>query len=258
MNFFFGINSNRFCSNLKIPKFQNSGHVENNIKLFSAQPVENRWSITLENKINEVNNFFFVNEDQIQNNKLFFLATFEEYEKNKIFLQEKLISLNSFTNTTPQFRANFKIQPKSKKGFSSYQSDYPLEMAKKKGNILSSISSLYNDDADENYLIFKNIFFEPIIEKFNIYFIDILEKKILSKHEVLTNYTNLIQIPKFKKIKNVFIFSKSFLGIPIYLSIKNNHLSMEHTHPPHHYILSQDKFETIAQVKKEISNIINE
>ena len=45
---------------------------------------------------------------------------------------------------------------------------------------------------------------------------------------------------------NIFIFSKNFLGIPLYVTMKNKHISFEHTHPPHHYILSDDKFKQIS------------
>ena len=48
-----------------------------------------------------------------------------------------------------------------------------------------------------------------------------------------------------------------FLGIPIYMSIKNKHISFEHTHPPHEYILSKNKFEKISQLKNEVNEIIN-
>ena len=53
-----------------------------------------------------------------------------------------------------------------------------------------------------------------------------------------------------------YIFSDGYLGIPIYVSIKNEHLSMEHTHPPHLYIWGNDKFEKVGKIKKEINEII--
>ena len=39
--------------------------------------------------------------------------------------------------------------------------------------------------------------------------------------------------------------------------MKNNFLSLEHTHPPHEYILSEDKFITVNNLKKELNEIIN-
>ena len=43
----------------------------------------------------------------------------------------------------------------------------------------------------------------------------------------------------------------------MYVSIKNSSLSFEHTHPPHEYILSDNKFIKVSDLKKEINEIIN-
>ena len=47
------------------------------------------------------------------------------------------------------------------------------------------------------------------------------------------------------------------IGIPIFCSIKNKHISLEHTHPPHTYIMSEDKFKIVSELKKEFSEIIH-
>ena len=90
------------------------------------------------------NNFFYIDLNHYDKNLIFFLAKQEEvdkyYEKNQIHL----ISFNNFTDTSPiEFRSNLSIYIKNK-GFSSYQSEYPLNMCKSKGSILSSLSSLLN------------------------------------------------------------------------------------------------------------------
>jgi hypothetical protein len=82
-------------------------------------------------------------------------------------------------------------------------------------------------------------------------------KKIENSFEIKTNYTNCIEINK-KLIKpEIFLATKEYLGIPIYVSLRNNYLSFEHTHPPHEYILSKDKFIKVSEIKKEINEIIN-
>ena len=53
----------------------------------------------------------------------------------------------------------------------------------------------------------------------------------------------------------IFLFTKDFLGIPIYTSVKNKHVSFEHTHPPHEYILSNNKFNIIRNLKEEVNEI---
>jgi hypothetical protein len=129
-------------------------------------------------------------------------------------------------------------------------------MIKKKGNILSSLSVLLNIDADQNFLFFRNIYSEPIKKLFTIFFYNLKTKTIVYTTQVLTNESNLINIDKDYINKDTYIFSDGFLGIPIFISLKNNHLSMEHTHPPHHYILSENKFKTVTKLKNEIKNQI--
>ena len=81
-------------------------------------------------------------------------------------------------------------------------------------------------------------------------------KKIEETYEIKTNNTNCIEINK-KLIKpEIFFTTKEYLGIPIYASLKNNYLSFEHTHPPHEYILSKNKFVKVNELKKELNESI--
>ena len=108
-----------------------------------------------------------------------------------------------------------------------------------------------------NFIFLRNIYFEPINIKFNLYFIDISKKIILDKKTILTNKTNEIQIHKEMIKSENYIYTDSFIGIPIFVSIKNSHISMEHTHPPHLYLMGNDKYKQINKLKKEINEIIN-
>ena len=82
-------------------------------------------------------------------------------------------------------------------------------------------------------------------------------KKTILKKEIITNTINEINIEKKSINTNIYIFTKKYLAIPVFISFKDNHLSCEHTHPPHEYILSQNKFKKITELKKEINEIIN-
>ena len=82
------------------------------------------------------------------------------------------------------------------------------------------------------------------------------KKKILFKKTLCTNSSNQIFVDKNFINKNVYFYAKGYLGIPIFLSIKNNHLSFEHTHPPHLYILSDNKYKIVSELKKRIDEII--
>jgi hypothetical protein len=252
MNYFFGINNAEFSSELQIPLFQNRNKKPSNLLLYEATIHNNEWKIKQINnrKINK--DFYFLNSKDITNSNIFFLASPKDLElKNN-----KLENFNKFTETSPAYRANLKIIFKNK-GFSSYQSEYPFSMIEKRGSILSSVSSLANKNADQNYIFIKNIFVEPIVKVFNIYLVDIIQKKIEEKFEVKTNYTNYFELKKNLIKPEIFLVSKKYLGIPMYVSVKNKHVSFEHTHPPHEYILSNNKYKKISDLKKEINEIVN-
>ena len=82
-------------------------------------------------------------------------------------------------------------------------------------------------------------------------------KKILYNKEIYTNSLNEIEINKDFINPNVFLFTDKYLGVPVFVSCKNNHLSCEHTHPPHEYIISGDKYKKISELKKEMNEIIS-
>lgn len=252
MNYFFGINNSEFSSELQIPLFQNRNKKPSNLLLYEATIHNNEWKIKqIDNrKINK--DFYFLNSKDITNSNIFFLASPKDLEIKK----NKLQNFNKFTETSPAYRANLKIVLKNG-GFSSYQSEYPFSMIEKKGSILSSVCSLANRNADKNYIFIKNIFVDPIIESFDIYLVDIIKKKIEEQFEINTNYTNSFELKKSLIKPEIFLVSKNYIGIPMYVSVKNNHVSFEHTHPPHEYILSNNKFKKISDLKKEINEIVN-
>ena len=130
-------------------------------------------------------------------------------------------------------------------------------MTLKTGGILSPLSTLLNISADKNIIFFKNIYFKPIQEIFKYYLVNIVEKKLIKTGSIITNNTNVIEIGKEMISKNVFFLTKNFIGIPIFCSIKNYHMSFEHTHPPHHYIWGNDKFTKVKELKERCYEIIS-
>ena len=253
MNYFFGIKNTEFESELQIPRFQNRNPKIENISLFKATIEKNSWKIDeVKNSIG-LDSFYILNSEEIDNETIFFLS----YNKDLInFDKKKLKNLNNFTDTYPDFRANFKIKLKNG-GFSSFQSEYPFRMVEKKGSILSSVSSISNSNAEKNYIFIKNIFKYPIQENYYAYLVDIKNKRILEKINVKTNYTNSFEINKTLIKPEIFLVTDKYLGIPMYVSANNKHLSFEHTHPPHEYILSNNRFLKVSNLKKEINEIIN-
>ena len=255
MNYFFGIKNEYFTSELQIPRFQNRkpNNINGEIKLFKCFINDHKWSIKEVNNDDKESDFFILKPNITNSNDIFFLASDHQI---KSFNYEKLKPVNSFTNTNPAFRSNFKIQYKNL-GFSSYQSEYPSSMINKNGSIFSSVSSICNKNAEKNYLMFRNIFHLPIENIFQAFFINIKEKKIEETVDLKINYTNLFEINKSLIKPEIFFFTKNYLGIPVYLSEKNGHLSMEHTHPPHSTFLSMNKFEKVKNLKEKIHEIIS-
>ena len=190
MNFFFGINSEFFKSEIQIPLFKNREIKPLNLKLFKCFPKNQKWVIEQmkHNKNNEC--FFLLKKNEILNNEVYFLANEDDLAN---YDNSKLQNFNSYTDTMPDYRANLKIFLE-KGGFSSYQSEYPYSMITRKGSILSSVSSVTNTNAEKNYILLKNIFEEPVHEKSSAYLVNIKLRKIEVEYQIQSNFTNCLEI----------------------------------------------------------------
>lgn len=258
MNFFFGIKSKEYKNELFIPKFKNNSKIDKDINLFQAKIENKKWVI--ENVSNfEKENFYVLNNSNLDNHNIFFLAKNSEifYKKNfkKKFYINELANFSSYTDTDPDYRSNLRIYNQSV--LASYQSDYPFKMIKSEGSILSPIYPLTNKEAEINKIFLRNIYFLPMIKTFYAYLIDYKKKKIIQTFEITTNTTNEIILKNDQIYEDVYLFTKGFIGIPVFVSQKENSLSMEHTHPPHHYLLGHDKFRKINNLKETFNEIIN-
>ena len=256
MNYFFGIKNSFLNSKLTIPRFQNSNPTKKEYILFQLEIINQSWKISNLSNIDLNSDFYKIGSSLIGNGNIFCLATkaeILELEKNNY---SKLVNFNNFTDTNPDYRANLQVSIEGG-GFSSYQSDYPFSMVTKKGSILSALSSLCNKNADQNIIFFKNIYELPIQEEFCVFFVNIKTMKVLKKEVVSTNFLNEIIVEKEFIKPEVFLFTDKYIGIPIFCSIQDKHISFEHTHPPHEYIMSEDKFKLVSELKKEFSEIIN-
>ena len=112
MNFFFGINTDKFDSTIKVPIFQNSGKFKKDYNLYSLNIIDNQWEIKLYSNKNE-GEFFIVNEEFSNNESIFFLANEKEVKKIKHNNLNLIEEFNNFTNTKPAYRANLEIKIKN-------------------------------------------------------------------------------------------------------------------------------------------------
>lgn len=254
MVFFFGINNDLFKSEIQIPLFHNRNFEKKlNLRLFKSFPKNKKWILQEVSNKKKNDSFYILKNEDILNNEIFFLAdetTFNEFD------DKKLKNFNNLTDSNPSFCANLKIYL-NQGGFSSYQSEYPYSMTTKKGTILSPISSIANSNADKNYVLIKNIFEEPIEDNFKAYLVNYKTKNIEEQFDIKTNYTNCIELNN-KLIKpEIFLVTDRYLGIPMFVSVKNNFLSFEHSLPPQSYISGDNKFVKVGNLKKEINEIIS-
>jgi hypothetical protein len=259
MNFFFGIKKNNFYSKINIPKFNNDGKlIFGNHSIYKCTPENNLWKVS-EYNCPQNEEFFFIQSEFIDNHSIFFIARKEELgSKNNEFYLNELKNFNKITDkNVVEFRSNLNISLENG-GTSSYQSEYSYKMATKNGSILSPLDVLLDKNADKNFLIFKNIYIKPFVKKHFLYLINKNKREIIERYEVFSNTTNLIQIKNEYIGSNLYLFTKDLLGIPLYLSVMNNHLSLEHTHPPLHYLFGKNALEIVNNVKKEFKSIINE
>ena len=250
MNYFFGIKYKSYTSNLTIPKFSNQKPLNKNIKLYCAVIRNKKWFF-FETRCKQDLNFFYLNSKFIDNEKIFFLASAKELQKQ--INCDRLIKLNNFTDTNPEYRCNFEIRKKNY-GFSSYQSEYGYKMTTIQGSLVSSLYLLTQNNLN-NFLIFKNIFHFPVVERFTGYIVDAEKKKILDEVNLFTNKTNIIKLNKNWIKKSLYFCTKKYSGIPIYLIDDRGHLSFEHTHPPQTYI-SKDKNKVVKFYKEKVLSII--
>jgi len=256
MNYFYGIKYKKIQCNITIPKFQNRTNLKptNFFFLYELKIKKNKWLVS-KVKCEEDRNFYFVHNNKIDNHIIYFLSNEKEIEKMRQNNFCELVDLNDFTDTDPPYRANLSIMFSKKKGHSSFQSEYPYNMTLSSSGSVSSLFVLTNKKAQKNYVFLRNIFHKPIFEKFPLYFINLKKKKIIKKFSLTTNMTNVIEIEKKFLNHDNFLYTKNFSCLPMYVSFLKNHLSFEHTHPPHEYILSKDRFSRVLEFKKIFNEI---
>jgi hypothetical protein len=254
MNFFFGLKTETLFSEIQIPCFQNKHPKSKNVFLYQAFIENGIWKFERLDDCRINDDFFLIKKDLIENNKIYFIA---EKKEINFFSNNELKNLSSFTQTWPAFRANLKLFIKDG-GFSSYQSEYPYSMIIKNGTILSPINVLCNKEADKNFIFFRNIYKQPKHEIFNGYLVDIKKKTVETKFEFKTNYSNLVELKNDLIKPEIFFITEKYLGVPMFISTNKKHISFEHTHPPHEYILSNNRFELIKKLKTEINEIIDQ
>ena len=247
MNYFFLTSNNNFGCQISIPKFTNDGYQDHAMGLVRASIVDQKWCFQ-EHSGPEDGDFWEFESSPETAGDIFFIAT-----KEQLRLQQnsrRLLDLNTYTNTVPDYRCNVEIFNDSG-GFSSYQSEYPYQMATRKGAIFSSIATLSNPSAIKNGLFFRNIYEHPVHNEFPGWVVNKRTCEVKKSFVLRTNTTNYISLEDLDEDPDLVFYAKGFLGIPIYVSEdKTGQLSFEHTHPPHSNVFA--RFDLVNKIKKSI------
>ena len=252
MHLFFGLNNELFYSNIIIPKFSFKDSFFNECILCKINIVDQSWKISLLDDIENDKNFFYLKENKVKNNDIFFLATKKQIE---LFDKNKINDLGSFTSQK-NYRASFSIFYRKSNGFSSYQSEYPFKMTKARGSVVTS-TALVTNYGCKNYLLLKNIIDAPINKNFNAYIVNYKTKKIIDTFQLKTNCSNFLELTDKHIQPENYLITDKYLCIPIYISEKDGHISMEHTNPLTSNLLSEDRVELTKKFKNKIYEIIN-
>lgn len=247
MNFFFHTYTKNYSSRLAIPKFRNDSRKATSMTLFSARIVKERWAV--EEEVCEGNdNWWIVDANENNKDDIYFIATLAQAR----LIKEKntLIYLNSFTNTSPSFRANLQIRTCSG-AFSSYQAEYPFRMFNKIGSVYSDCGMLTDGNAEKVGCFVRNISSNPILSDHKFYLYSNAHRALLSSFELKTNSTNFIDLTPWKsELKSSFIFVEGMLGGPMYVcEYADGNLSFEHTHPPQDCIRGSNRKELVKKLK---------
>jgi hypothetical protein len=247
MNFFFHTCNAFVKSKLTIPKFQNSGKTQTDLNLYQADIVKSNWIVGLV-ACKEDDFFWIIDSTEENKNSIYFIAN--EEQSKKISIHNLLLDLNNFTDTTPDYRANLEISNIAG-ATSSYQSELPFRMTEKIGAIYSDCGVLTSNNAVRVGVFLRNIYCQPIKNVSQLYLYDNKTEKLLNTFQVSLNETCYIDLTQYKEfLLNSFIYSKDYLGIPIYLiDYGVGGLSFEHTHPPHESIQGESRFHLVNKLK---------
>lgn len=249
MNFFFLSANEHLKSVLTIPKFRNSGQYTK-LRLHEARIFNDQWSIGEPSNTVENEHFWTVKSSDVNQNSIFFLGDepgIEEIEK-----ANKLLNIETFTKTDPEFRANLSVE-NIKGGFSSYQSEYPFGMATKLGQLLTDCGLLTFATGTRVGVFIRNICVEPLQSERRVFLYDTQVEKVIFDFSVQLNKLTYVDLTEFKDVlSQCFLFSDDFIGIPIYIvEFSDGSISFEHTHPPHSAVLGQDRYKLVSALKRE-------
>lgn len=253
MNYYFFLYREGYANRLNIPRFRNDSTHKPDMELYAASVRDGAWHFYRPESIVD-QNFWYVDANAENRNDLFFICLPDEFELQK--KSERLIYLNDYTKTAPDYRCNILIK-NDVGGFTSYQSEYPFSMVGRRGGLISSIDTLKNDSGKMNALFIRNVFHEPIQDNYPATILETANNTVLDEIELRTNTSNFIDLAPFRGHNGLYVMAKGFLGVPVYFSEgPSGALSMEHTHPPHESVRGPSMPALVKRYRDEIAKKI--
>lgn len=137
----------------------------------------------------------------------------------------------------------------------SFQGEYPFELANLKKASFFSFDSLRSDylDKTETYLVLINLDRDASNHQIHkVFFYLAKNKEVLKEVDIKTNSCNYLKLPKIKKNQKlasdaIFISCATKSFIPLYLTVNfandNFEIAVEHTHPPSEFFWGDNKYQ---------------
>jgi len=249
MNFFFFAVNRRYSSKLAIPKFQNSGRFDPDLRIFQANIVGHKWNISKPTNLIEDEQFWILEDPGPSNDAIFFLG--KKQEALRFEEKNQLLNIENFSDTNPAFRANLMIE-NSSGGFSSYQTEYPFRMVKKLGTFYTDCGLLTSDMAASVGIFIRNIHINPLSEERILWLFSTPKNKVLQSYKIKLNTSTYIDLTHYKnELNGCFLFAQDFSGVPSWvIEYDDGSLSFEHTHPPHESILGANRFKLVNKLRR--------
>ena len=243
MNLFFTLGNHDFSSILRLPKLSQRGR---RLKLIPVIVGSGQADIT------EHQNHWCIVADQPT-----LIAYVRESDSGRGSLSYDDVS--SLSNgprgwdSCPEFRGLFSLVHRESRSKSAYMSEIPSFMLQVSSPTVSDLSAHLSIASRKRFLFFAS--WTPGMNLKKGYLVDDDRKKVLVEAP-LTTFRDGFEIDEKMGQKITFV-APDALGVPIVGNLgRKGFLSVEHTQPPHSFLLAQD-FSKIKQYKDRYVSLLN-
>lgn len=243
MNLFFTLGNQEFRSILHLPKLSQRGR---RLKLTPVIVGSGKVDLT------EHQNYWRIMADQPT-----LIAYVRESDANREPISyDEVVSLSNGPqgwDSCPEFRGLFTLEYRESRSKSSYMAEIPSFMIGVSSATVSDLSAHLSIASRRRFLFFAS--WAPGMDHKRGYLVDDDQKKVLIEAP-LTAFRDGFEIDRKVGQKITFV-APDALGIPIVGNLGGEgFLSVEHTQPPHSFLLTKD-FSKIKRYKERYVSLLN-